>query len=378
MTARPALRRSALVATSLAAFALALPHLPDTLAPAWAEVSGDTRDKGEKREKGNNGKGAEARSDRGQGKGRDTGGSSSGSNGGSSSTGSSGGTGTGSGTSGSSTGGGSTTGASTAGGSTTGGSTTGSATSGGSTTGGSTTGGSGGVPAGSGTSGGAAPLPERPVTASDDTPYLSGSSAPRRIAPLLRPDRLAPYADALIRLSAIRSRLAEAQARLARLESLDGAALARAFPSAGETHDSAAHAADLARLDGAGAEWIRLSRLDAAALAREFPPVAAGTPHDAAAHARALRRALLRARDHDTLANLAPERLAQLYPPRPASGPDRAAHRRALDAARDRADALRVQAAQAEIDAQQTLYTLTGGVPLTPREQAWIAAYVAG
>lgn len=219
------------------------------------------------------------------------------------------------------------------------------------------------------------------ATGGQGAPFLSGSSGTAPSVVILpqaaHPARLGPYADALAAAAAARSALRSAEADLIRLRALSGAALARAFPARAPDYDVAAHRRDLARLEGAAGEWKRLSRLTDAERAAAFPPERAGAGHDAQALAAAKRRALIQARDHDTLANLPAARLAALYPAPAAAGHDRAAHARAIAAAEAEV-ALRAAAlARAEATAAETLSILTGGAGLTPREAAWIKAYLA-
>lgn len=375
-------RSPTLIALLLSATALvAMPHvsaLPPlsalTGSPAFAD--GDRRDKGERREKGppdradkgdRKGKGdkdARGRGNNGKGDGGATGG---GSSGGGSSGGSSGGGSSG----GSSSGGGSSGGGSSGGGSSDGGNAGGGGSSGGGSGGGGVIAedrGTGGAPSG------------RPAPGSDPL-TLSGSNGTGAPAVIVlrpaNPARLGPYADALLRVTEARTALLAAEADLARLRGLSGAALARAFPATTPRYDAATHARDLKRLDGAVAEWQRLSALTDAERATEFPPRQAGATHDAAALAAAKRRALIRARDHDTLSSLSPGRLAELYPAPRAAGHDRAAHARAIEAAEALVELRTIALTRAEAAAAETLYILTDGRGLTAREAAWVDAYIA-
>ena len=391
----PTLSALLLSATALAA----LPHLSALpVPPAYAD--GETRDKGERREKGpsdradkakggKDGGGKEARGNgnNGKGGGGSSGGGSSG--GGSSGGGSSGGgsSGGGGGSSGGGSGGGGPVGGGPVGGGPVGGGPVGGGPVGGGPIGGDPIGGGpiGGDPGGGGVigndggpvgnpSGGNAPRPANP-------PTLSGSNgSPRPSVIVLRaadPARLGPYADALLRVAEARRALAEAEAALARLRGLSGTALARAFPATAPSHDAAAHRRDLQRMDGAVAEWQRLSALTEDQRAAEFPPRLAGDSHDAEALAAAKRRALIRARDHETLANLSPDRLAELYPAPRAAGHDRAAHARAIEAAEAEVELRTIAVTRAEAAAAETLYILTDGQGLTAREAAWVDAYLA-
>lgn len=366
---------------------VALPYLTDLpVPPAYAD--GDKRDKGERREKGPSeradkgkaGKNGDGKEARGRGKGGKGGGSS---GGGSSDGGSAGGGSSGGGSSGGGSSGGGSSGDGSSGGGSAGGGTSGGGGSSGGGAGGGSSDGAGGVSGG----GGVIVDGSGPVRAPTDGPAasprpltLSGSNGSRQPAVIVQrladPARLGPYADALLRVADARAALVAAEAELARLRGLSGSALIRAFPASAPSHDAAAHARDLRRVEGAVAEWQRLSALTEAELAEEFPPQQAGAPYDAAALAAAKRRALIRARDHDTLSNLPPERLAELYPAPRVASHDRTAHARAIDAAETEVEARTIAVTRAEAAAAETLYILTDGRGLTPREAAWVDAYL--